>query len=266
MTGTRVVSAIFIAALLLSALLLLPPAWSAAALSLIILAAAWEWAALVAPGVATRLLFIGATVLLSALWWQASNLPGGLRAVLLAAFACWSIAAVWLFASRRTSRVLIGTVGLLALSFAWLALVRMRVDWPRGDHAVLYALLIVWLADSGAYFAGRRFGGAKLAPAVSPGKTWAGLWGGLVVCALLAVGVATWRGLPWLALLAVTCVVTLFSVVGDLNESLAKRYAGVKDSGSLIPGHGGVLDRFDSLLAAAPILMLGVELVPELHG
>jgi phosphatidate cytidylyltransferase len=130
----------------------------------------------------------------------------------------------------------------------------------------MYALLIVWLADSGAYFAGRRFGGAKLAPAVSPGKTWAGLWGGLVVCALLAVGVATWRGLPWLALLAVTCVVTLFSVVGDLNESLAKRYAGVKDSGSLIPGHGGVLDRFDSLLAAAPILMLGVELVPELHG
>lgn len=266
MTGTRVVSAIFIAALLLSALLLLPPAWSAAALSLIILAAAWEWAALVTPGVATRLLFIAGTVLLSACWWQVSGSTGGLRAVLLAAFACWSIAAVWLFASRRTSRVLIGTVGLLALSFAWLALVRMRMDWPRGDHAVLYALLIVWLADSGAYFAGRRWGNARLAPQVSPGKTWAGLWGGLAVCALLALGVAAWRELPLLPLLAVTLVAGVYSVVGDLTESLAKRFAGVKDSGSLIPGHGGVLDRFDSLLAAAPVLMLGVDLLPGLHG
>lgn len=266
MTGTRVVSAVFIAALLLSALLLLPPVWSAAALSFIILAAAWEWAALVVPGMAARLLFIGSAVLLSALWWQASATPGGLRAVLLAAFACWSVAAVWLFASRRTSRVLIGGVGLLALSFAWVALARMRVDWPRGEQAVLYALLIVWLADSGAYFAGRRWGNARLAPQVSPGKTWAGLWGGLAVCALLALGVAAWRSLPVLPLLAVTLVAGVYSVVGDLTESLAKRFAGVKDSGSLIPGHGGVLDRFDSLLAAAPVLMLGVDLLPGLHG
>jgi phosphatidate cytidylyltransferase len=142
----------------------------------------------------------------------------------------------------------------------------MRVDWEGGDHAVVYALLIVWLADSGAYFAGRRWGGTKLAPAVSPGKTWAGMWGGLAVCALLAVGVAAWQQLPVLPLLAVTLVAGGYSVVGDLTESLAKRFAGVKDSGSLIPGHGGVLDRFDSLLAAAPVLMLGVELLPGLRG
>ncbi len=266
MTGTRVVSAIFIAALLLSAVLFLSPAWSAVALSLVILAAAWEWSALLGPGVGARALFIVSTVLLGGLWWQASATPGGLKVVLLAAFLCWSMAAIWLFASRRTSRALIGIAGLLALSFAWLALVRMRLDWPRGDHAVVYALLIVWLADSGAYFAGRRWGATRLAPAVSPGKTWAGLWGGLAVCALLALAIAAWRELPLLPLLAVTLVAGIYSVVGDLTESLAKRFAGVKDSGSLIPGHGGVLDRFDSLLAAAPVLMLGVELLPGLQG
>lgn len=266
MTGTRVVSAIIIAALLLGAVLLLPPAWSATVLSLIILAAGWEWSALLGPRHATRALFLALTMLLCWLWWLASATPGGLQAVLLAAFAGWSLAALWVFSSRRTSRVLIALAGLLALSFAWLALVRMRVDWDGGDHAVVYALLIVWLADSGAYFAGRHWGGTKLAPAVSPGKTWAGMWGGLAVCALLAVGVAAWQQLPVLPLLAVTLVAGAYSVVGDLTESLAKRFAGVKDSGSLIPGHGGVLDRFDSLLAAAPVLMLGVELLPGLRG
>lgn len=266
MTGTRVISAVFIAALLIGAVLWLPPMWSAAALSLILLAAGWEWACFVAPRSAPRMAFLLALVALCLLWWQLSHTRTGLRSVLWGAFAYWVVVTGWVVMNRKVSRPLIAASGLLAVSFAWLALVRMRTGWEEGQLAVMYALLIVWLADSGAYFAGRRFGGAKLAPAVSPGKTWAGLWGGLVVCAMLAVGVATWRGLPWLALLAVTCVVTLFSVVGDLNESLAKRYAGVKDSGSLIPGHGGVLDRFDSLLAAAPILMLGVELVPELHG
>ena len=266
MTGTRIISAAFVAALLLLAVLWLPAWWSAAALSLILLAAGWEWSSFVGARFASRLLFLIVLVALCALWWQLSHTSTGLRAVLWGAFASWTLAALWLFASRRTSRPLIALSGLFALSFAWMALVRMRVDWHQGEFAVLYALLIVWVADSGAYFAGRRWGGAKLAPAVSPGKTWAGMWGGLAVCALLAVGVAAWRALPWLPMLAVTLAAGVFSVVGDLNESLAKRYAGVKDSGSLIPGHGGLLDRFDSLLAAAPILMLGVELLPELRG
>lgn len=266
MTGTRVLSALCIAALLLVAVLWLPAWWSAVALSLILLGAAGEWSAFVDRRVAARVLFLAVLAGLCAMWWQASASPRGLRAVLLAAFAFWTVATLWLIASGRTSRPLIALSGLLALSLAWVALVRMRVDWAQGQHAVLYALLIVWLADSGAYFAGRQWGTAKLAPAVSPGKTWAGLWGGLVACALLALAVAAWRDLPWLQLLAVTLVTGVFSVVGDLTESFAKRYAGVKDSGSLIPGHGGVLDRFDSLLAAAPVLMLGVELLPGLRG
>src|SRR5262249_9207825 len=113
---------------------------------------------------------------------------------------------------------------------------------------------------SGAFFAGRTWGVRKLAPNVSPGKTWAGMWGGLVACALLALLVALLRGQPLAPLIAVTVGVGAYSVVGDLVESLCKRFAGLKDSGTLIPGHGGVLDRFDSLLAAAPCLLLGIEL------
>jgi phosphatidate cytidylyltransferase len=267
MIGTRVASAIVIAALLLVAVLWLPAAWSAAVLSLILLGAAWEWAAFIGIRTATRLLFLTALVALCMSWWYLSESRQGLRAVLWAAFGYWSLATAWLVAAPRTpGRTLIAGGGLLALSFAWVALARMRIDWHQGQYAVLYALLIVWFADSGAYFAGRKWGGAKLAPTISPGKTWAGLWGGLAVCALLAAGVAAWQELPLLPLLAVTLVACVYSVVGDLTESLAKRFAGVKDSGSLIPGHGGVLDRFDSLLAAAPILMLGVELLPVLRA
>jgi phosphatidate cytidylyltransferase len=266
MTGTRIVSAVFIAVLLVLAVLWLPAPWSAATLTLVLLAGAWEWSAFIGEKLLPRLLFLAGLAALCALWWQVSESRQGMRAVLWAAFAYWTLATLWLIASRQTTRLLIGLGGMLALSFAWVALVRMRVDWEQGQLAVFYALLIVWLADSGAYFAGRQWGVTRLAPQVSPGKTWAGLWGGLAACALLALGVAVWRGLPLLPLLAVTLVVSLYSVVGDLTESMAKRFAGVKDSGRLIPGHGGVLDRFDSLLAAAPILMLGIELLPELRG
>jgi phosphatidate cytidylyltransferase len=134
----------------------------------------------------------------------------------------------------------------------------MSLDQPRGHLWVLYALLIVWVADSGAYFVGRRWGVARLAPRISPGKTWAGLWGGLLASALLAAAVALAFRLPVVQLVALTIVVAGYSVIGDLTESLCKRFAGMKDSGTLIPGHGGVLDRFDSLLAAAPCLLFGL--------
>lgn len=267
MIRQRVISAACVAVLLVLVVLGLPARWSVGALSLVLLAAAWEWSGFVAPGrLGPRLLFVAGAVGLCAAWWWISADIRGLHALLWLALALWSAALAWVFASPgRAGPLRVAGSGLLALSLAWLAIARMRLDWPQGGHAVMYALLIVWLADSGAYFAGRAFGRRKLAPLVSPGKTWAGLWGGLAVCVVLAVAVASWRGLPLPALLAVTVVTGMFSVVGDLTESLCKRYAGVKDSGSLIPGHGGVLDRFDSLLAAAPLLMLGVELLPVLR-
>lgn len=268
MIRLRVISGLCVAVLLLAVVLLLPPLWSTASLSLVLLVAAWEWSGFVAPQRAgQRLAFVGAAMVLAATAWLVTATADGLLAVLWLALAGWVAAGVWVFRMPgRSGRGLVAAVGLLALSMAWVALARMRIDLPRGHHAVLYALFIVWVADSGAYFAGRAWGRRKLAPVVSPGKTWAGLWGGLAACALLAIAVAQWEGLPRLPLVLVTLAVGLFSVVGDLTESLCKRFAGVKDSGNLIPGHGGVLDRFDSLLAAAPLLLLGIMLVPELHG
>lgn len=266
MIRQRIISAIFIAVLLISAVLWLPAPWSAAALSLVLLAASWEWSGFLGRSAALRSVFVAASIILCAAWWQLTDTAAFLLPLLWCALAFWCLALLWVFCMpQRVSAAIVAGAGLLALSFAWLALVRMRVDLPQGSHAVLYALLIVWLADSGAYFAGRAWGVRKLAPAVSPGKTWAGMWGGLVACAILAAVTATLMRLPLLPLLVVTLIIGVFSVVGDLTESLCKRFAGLKDSGSLIPGHGGVLDRFDSLLAAAPLLLLGIELVPGLR-
>jgi phosphatidate cytidylyltransferase len=130
----------------------------------------------------------------------------------------------------------------------------------RGPLWLLFALLLIWAADSGAYFAGVRFGRRKLAPRISPGKSWEGLFGGLAAAMLLSAAMLHWLGLGWAQLpelLLLTVVIVLVSVVGDLFESLLKRHAGAKDSSQLIPGHGGVLDRIDSLLAALPVFVLG---------
>lgn len=262
MIGLRVISGAVIAVLLLGAVLLLPPAWSAAALSLILLAAANEWSGFIdSRWSMRRIAFLALTLLACLGLWKVSATAAGLRAALWLALAFWTAMAAWVFVlPRKTGRMAVFIAGVFALSLAFMALVRMRTGWPAGHEPVLYSLLIVWLADSGAYFAGRAWGVRKLAPLVSPGKTVAGLWGGVAACALLAVLVSWWRGQDTVMLVVITGIVGIYSVVGDLLESHCKRFAGLKDSGNLIPGHGGVLDRFDSLLAAAPCLMLGLSL------
>jgi phosphatidate cytidylyltransferase len=258
----RIISGAVIAVLLLCAVLLLPPLWSAVALSLILLAAAHEWSGFIDPRWSMRrIAFLALTLLACLGLWHFSATATGLHAALWLALVFWTVMAVWVFLlPRKTARLAVFIAGIFALSLAWMAVVRTRIDWPAGREAVLYMLLIVWLADSGAYFAGRAWGERKLAPLVSPGKTVAGLWGGVGACVLLAVLASLWRGQGAVMLVLITVIVGFYSVVGDLLESHCKRFAGVKDSGNLIPGHGGVLDRFDSLLAAAPCLMLGLVL------
>lgn len=267
MTGQRIVSAVVIAAILLAAVFLLPARGLLAVLSIVLLAAAWEWSALIAgPRPALRLSFILATLVASALLWFGSATTYGLMACLALALWLWGVALLWLaFAPQRQSRAAVFIAGVVAISFAWMSLTRMTLGVAHGSLWVLYTLLIVWVADSGAYFVGRRWGVAKLVPRISPGKTWAGLWGGLVATAVLAIVAALFFRLPVVHLVLLTVVVAGYSVVGDLTESLCKRFAGLKDSGNLIPGHGGMLDRFDSLLAAAPCLLFGLYVIDGLN-
>jgi phosphatidate cytidylyltransferase len=260
MIRQRIISAVILAALLIVAVLWLPALASTIALSAVLLLAAWEWSAFPAgANLRVRLVFVVIVLAASAGLWCATATSSGLRLTLDAAIVFWTAAMIWIaLLPRKVNRVLVYCVGVGALSLAWVTLARMRIDWAEGRFWVMYALLVVWIADSGAYFAGRAWGVSKLAPLVSPGKTWAGLWGGLAATALLALIVAQLTHRPALPLIELTLLVGVYSVVGDLTESLCKRFAGLKDSGAVIPGHGGVLDRFDSLLAALPCMMWGV--------
>ncbi len=160
----------------------------------------------------------------------------------------------------RPSILLLG--GLVLLS-AWWSVMHVQASGPDGPAWLLFLFVLIWVADSGAYFAGRAFGRRKLAPVVSPGKTWAGAIGALGGAALCAVLLASsgWVETPSLPILiALALLVTLISIGGDLWVSRLKREAGVKDSGQVLPGHGGILDRIDSLLAAAPVYALCLRL------
>jgi len=161
------------------------------------------------------------------------------------------------------SRPAILMLGGLVLVTAWTSIVDLHATGERGPLMMLFLFVLIWVADSGAYFAGRAFGRRKLSPFVSPGKTWAGAGGaaaGAVLSALFLVAGAAAGDASLPGLIGLSILVTAVSIGGDLWESRLKREAGVKDSGNLLPGHGGILDRVDSLLAAAPVFALGAGL------
>jgi phosphatidate cytidylyltransferase len=258
----RVLTAVVLAAALIVILLFLPVWATVVALTVMLLAGAWEWSAFLRLSTAARrLIYVALVALLLPLAWRISADRDGRDLILLAAVLWWVTAFMWIaFAPRLVSRWAAGVAGVLALVPAWLALVWLRLAPPHGQW-VLFTLILVWVADIGAFFAGRRFGRIRLAPEVSPGKTWEGVLGGVALSAFVAVGGSLWFRVPLEVFLPLCLATVAFSVIGDLTESLLKRYAGMKDSGSLFPGHGGVMDRIDSLTGAAPVLLLGLTLL-----
>ena len=256
----RIVTAALLIALLLIVLLALPAAATLVLLSLAVLAGAWEWSAFLRPrGVWPRVGYVLAVALLLGLAWRLTAGPDGLRLVLGAALLWWLAALGWIvFAPQRVRPWSAGLAGVCALVPAWIGLVRLRLRPGQGAEWVLFALLLVWAADIGAYFVGRRFGRRHLAPHVSPGKTWEGVLGGALASVPVAIAGSLCFRLPPGAFLGLCLMAVGFSIVGDLTESLLKRFAGMKDSGTLFPGHGGVMDRIDSLTGAAPVLILGL--------
>lgn len=263
MLKLRILSSLVLAPIIIWALL----SWSkysfALFLGAFILVAAWEWSRLAGlSGIAWRGPY---AVLVGAACAAAVLLPGWTRPILTLAVGFWLWALIEVVSYRDIeSGFLASHVGKLVSGFFVLVpslagTIALR-EQPQGQWVVFYLLLLVWGADIGAYFAGHRYGRHKLAPRISPGKTWEGVAGGLLVVLLLAIGTGSlaWHFSPrdLTSLVALSLSAGLVSVLGDLFESRAKRAAGVKDSGTFIPGHGGVLDRIDAYTAAAPLFVL----------
>ncbi|NNM62716.1 MAG: phosphatidate cytidylyltransferase [Steroidobacteraceae bacterium] len=262
MLKTRILTAVILGVLLLAVLFALPAALTRVVFGLVFVGAAWEWAGFggLRALPARTVYALGSGVLL-ALAWSYSASAAHLLLLLRAACLWWVAAFLWVtMAPRRQWPGLTLLCGIAVLVPAFVALARVQAGrgTMSGSLAVLWLLLLVFAADIGAYFAGRRFGRLKLAPQVSPSKTWEGLIGGLLAVALIA----GCGGLAFHVSVAVAigfgCALGLVSVVGDLTESMFKRAAGLKDSSALLPGHGGILDRIDSISAAAPLYALGL--------
>lgn len=264
---SRVLTAVVLALVLLGVVLGLPEWATLILVAAVVLAGAWEWSALLAPsGSGTRWAYVALMAVLLAAAWRYTRDVAALRMFLLVTAAWWLVALGWLaLAPQRVQGWSAGLAGMFCLVPAGIALAQIRIAPGVGAALTLFTIVLIVAADTGAFFAGRSFGRVRLAPRVSPGKTWEGVLGGLLLSTLVAFGGAAVFGVPVASMVPVCVAAAAFSVVGDLTESMLKRHAGVKDSGSIFPGHGGILDRIDSVTAGAPVLLLGllqIEVLP----
>ena len=254
MLKTRIITAVILSTLFVAATFLLsPPLWSLLVLGVVCLGV-WEWADLAKFEKTLKFAYvttIGLAGLLGIFVYPQYMMRAMFFGILLAVAFWVLVAPLLLFTKAKiTNRLVLGALGLLIIVPFGFAMIALREIGPR---PLLVLILGISIADSAAYFAGTKFGKHKLAPSISPGKTWEGVLGALVAVTLygLLLVQITHQNL---LVIAVLWALTLFGVMGDLVESLFKRNAGVKDSGDLLPGHGGVLDRIDALTAALPMM------------
>ena len=271
----RMITGLILAPIGIVAVLFLPTMALAVFTSVTVLVAMWEWTRM--SGFASRPLRSGVVALVALaliFLWMARGEPL-IWYLIGAGVVFWIVAFLWLrnfsfgAAPTRENAMIKLIAGLFATLPAWVALTKLHGD-PRSGHGwALLALMLVSVADTAAYFAGSRYGKVKLCPQISPNKTIAGVYGALASGAILSA-IGGWlldlRGLAWLALIALALVTVIASIVGDLFESLIKRQAGVKDSGTLFPGHGGMFDRLDGMFAALPVFALGKALLDLAFG
>ncbi len=269
MLKTRLITALIAIPLTVGLILVLPLKPLVLLYAAVCVIAAWEWTVLAGlTNITSKFAYVVvlATTLTVLTFLPLEQTTAGM--VMVLTVLGWVACMFWLsFGQVQLPRGQFGVIlktlaGLVLLVTAWLALYLLSAGSEYGAYMTLYLFVLVWLADTAAYFSGRKYGRTPLAPGISPAKSLEGVYGALGVVLVFAlttgmiIGLAAW---DWLALVVLSLVTMLFSVVGDLTESLFKRQAGVKDSGTLFPGHGGVLDRIDSLLAAAPFYVVGVK-------
>ena len=271
MLKQRILTAMVLIPLVVAAVLFLPNKVLALVLGGIVLLGALEWCKLSGIGspVGRAVYLVVVTLALVAMEWL--RVATDVLFILMAVAVLWWVVAIVVMAMTKTVKLqeeshfslLHALAGIVVLVPAWAALVEIHARPVAGPGLLLFVMVLIWVADSGAYFAGRRWGRNKLAPSISPGKTREGVYGAIAGTVLCGFVLHWWGVVGALELIGILllCVVTgLFSVAGDLFESLMKRQRGVKDSGSILPGHGGVLDRIDSLTSAGPVFLFGLML------
>jgi phosphatidate cytidylyltransferase len=264
MLKQRILTALALIPLVFLAIWYLPTAVLALLVGALMLGCVWEWALFVPMNGTARLAYLGLGAGLMAaahpwLWGSTLATP-----ILVVGLCWWLIATAWLkvypagFGGGGPTPLVRGLLGLLGAVPCYVALWNLHA-LPDGRWLIYLLLALVWATDTGGYFVGKRFGKRKLAVQISPNKTWEGLWGGVALAAMLALASAFLvfeQPAGWLRFLLLGLGVSLISVVGDLSVSMFKRQTGIKDTGQLFPGHGGALDRLDSLMSAAPALCL----------
>ncbi len=250
----RIITAVVALLLLIVVLFVVPEIAAQVVIAAVVLGGAWEWSAFLGDtALTTRIAYIAVVGgMLAAVTFSTVDA----ELVLQAAMVWWLIALLWTFFYPTPIPPAVRWIGGAAVLVPlYVALVLL---YQTGSSVLLFALLIVWFADSGAFFAGKSLGRVKLAPGISPGKTWEGVFGGLAAVVLLALGHSRWFGSDLKVIVPFCLAVACISIIGDLTVSMFKRNAGLKDSGGLFPGHGGVLDRIDSIAAGVPLFALGL--------
>ena len=269
----RILTGLVLAPIMIGGIFYLPMMQFMVFIGVITALGAWEWANL--SGVQNKVARVAYTVAVSALLYLLWYLDLEQQPELLyVAFAWWMLAFVLVRTHPKFKSIWAGSItrlilGLVILIPMWIGFVQIK-SYPNSGYLMVFVMFIVWGADVGAYFAGRAFGKNKLAPNVSPGKSWEGVYGGIATTTLVAIiaGMMLQNAMhmdlsikQWSLLFLATFIVTAVSVVGDLVESMMKRHRGIKDSSNLLPGHGGVMDRIDSMTAALPVFALALSIL-----
>ena len=269
----RLLTAFLMGPIILWGIFSLPENWFAISAVVLVTMGAWEWSALTGLAKTShRSMFVLLSLFLfvSVLFLQNANIN---LAIILTSLVWWIISIPLLLSYPFSDKNIIhlkfikGAVGIVLLLATLISMVLIRSNSYYGPEFVLYVILLIWFADSGAYFAGRALGKNKLLPNVSPGKTWEGVAGAIAITLIMSVvaiyilNISSSETIPFIL---VTIVTVVYSVVGDLSESMFKRMSHIKDSGHILPGHGGILDRIDSLMSALPVFFAGLWLMEKM--
>jgi len=265
----RLLTAAIMIPLLLASIIWLPGPYFTIFIAIIAIIGAWEWAGFMQlSALLDKLLYMAVfLVALAICWFVTTKVFGSTFFILLGSLIWWLFAMFLIFSyPKRTdlcsNKFVSGIIGLMVLIPCWLSITTLHNNYERGVQLVIYLFAVIAVADSGAYFGGRMWGRTKLAPQVSPGKSWEGVISGLVCVGILAYfsdAIVLRQSIDPHAIgvfIGIALVTAALSIVGDLTESMFKRRVGLKDSGSILPGHGGVLDRIDSMTAAAPLFAI----------